>query len=109
MDKEILMTKFVLAYRGGSVPETKEAQDAVMNAWMGWFGQLGAAIVDGGAPFGPSATIASGGSSTPGGASALTGYSIVEAADLTSATEMGKGCPVLTDGGSVEVYESMPM
>lgn len=103
------MTKFVLAYRGGSMPETKEEQDAVMSAWMGWFGQLGAAVVDGGAPFGPSATIASGGGTSDGGASALTGYSIVEAADLPAATELGKGCPVLAGGGSVEVYESMPM
>jgi hypothetical protein len=102
------MTKFVFAYTGGSTPETKEEQDAVMNAWMGWFGQLGAAVVDGGAPFGPSATI-SGSSSSAGGASGLTGYSIVEAADLAAATEMGKGCPVIAAGGAVEVYESMPM
>ncbi len=103
------MTKFVLAYRGGSVPETKEQQDAVMSAWMGWFGDLGAAVVDGGAPFGPSTTIASGGGSSAGGASALTGYSIVEAADLAAATELGTGCPVLASGGTVEVYETMPM
>lgn len=103
------MTKFVLAYTGGSVPETKEEQDAVMSAWMGWFGQLGAAVVDGGAPFGPSATIASGGGASDGGASGLTGYSIIEAADLAAATEMGRGCPVIASGGSVEVYESMPM
>ncbi len=103
------MTKFVLAYTGGSVPETEAEQQAVMSAWMGWFGQLGAAVVDGGAPFGPSATIASSQQVADGGASNLTGYSIVEAADLGAATEMGKGCPVLTGGGSVEVYESMPM
>jgi hypothetical protein len=103
------MTKFVFAYRGGSAPATKEEQDAVMSAWMGWFGQLGAAIVDGGAPFGPSNTIAAGGGVAGGGASALTGYSVVEAADLAAATEMGKGCPVLASGGTVEVYESMPM
>ena len=103
------MTKFVLAYRGGSVPETPAEQDAVMSAWMGWFGQLGAAVVDGGAPFGPSTTVASDGGTRDGGASALTGYSILEAPDLAAASEMGKGCPVLTSGGSVEVYESMPM
>ena len=103
------MTKFVLAYRGGSTPETKEEQDAVMSAWMGWFGSLGAAIVDGGAPFGPSSTVSSGGGVADGGASALTGYSILEAANLVAATELGKGCPVLASGGTVEVYESMPM
>lgn len=103
------MTKFVLTYTGGSAPETKDEQDAVMNAWMGWFGQLGAAVVDGGAPFGPAVTIASGGGVSDGGSSSLTGYSIVEAADLAAAAEMGKGCPVLAAGGAVEVYESLPM
>ena len=103
------MTKFVLAYRGGSTPETKEEQDAVMAVWMGWFGQLGTAIVDGGAPFGPSSTVSSGGAVADGGASALTGYSILEAANLAAAAEMGKGCPVLASGGTVEVYEALPM
>ena len=50
------MANFVLAYRGGSVPETEADQQAVMEAWMGWFGSLGDAVVDGGAPFGPSMT-----------------------------------------------------
>lgn len=103
------MTKFVLAYTGGSAPETKEEQDEVMSAWMGWFGQLGAAVVDGGAPFGPAVTIRGGGQTSDGGSSSLTGYSIVEAGDLAAATEMGKGCPVLASGGAVEVYESLPM
>ena len=45
-----------------------------------------------------------------GAASAgLTGYSIVDAADLSAAATLAKGCPVLGAGGSVEVYEAMPM
>ena len=46
------MAKFVLAYRGGSVPDTEAEQQAAMEAWMGWFGSLGDAVVDGGNPFG---------------------------------------------------------
>ncbi len=103
------MTKFVLAYTGGSAPESPEEGEKVMAAWMGWFGQLGAAVVDGGAPFGPAQTIGAGGKVSDGGASSLSGYSIIEAGDLAAATEMGKGCPVLESGGTVEVYESMPM
>jgi hypothetical protein len=61
--------------------------------------------VDPGNPFGPSAAVKGDGSS--GAAEAgLTGYSVIEAGDLGSATEMAKGCPVLTGGGSVEVYET---
>ena len=46
------MGKYVLAYQGGSMAETPEEQEKVMAAWGGWFGSLGAAVVDGGAPFG---------------------------------------------------------
>ena len=52
------MAKFVFTYRGGSVPETEADQQAVMEAWMGWFGTLGDKVVDGGAPFGASMTCA---------------------------------------------------
>jgi hypothetical protein len=98
------MANFVLAYRGGSVPDTEEAQQATMEAWMGWFGSLGDAVVDGGAPFGASASVGGGDA-----ASGLTGYSILTADSLAAATELAGGCPVLSVGGSVDVYEAMPM
>jgi len=103
------MAKYVLAYRGGGMAETPEAQQKVMEQWMGWFGQLGAAVVDGGAPFGPAKTIASSGAVSDGGGAGLSGYSIVDASDLDDAVAKAKGCPVLSSGGSVEVYESMPI
>jgi hypothetical protein len=101
------MAKFVYAYRGGGMAETEEAQKAAMDAWMGWFGQLGAAILDGGNPFGSSKTVASDGSASDGGQAGLSGYSIVDADSLAAAADMAKGCPVLASGGSVEVYETI--
>ena len=35
------MANFLLTFDGGSMPETKEAQDQVMTAWTDWFGSLG--------------------------------------------------------------------
>ena len=96
------MGKFVLAYRGGSMAETPEAQEQAMAAWGAWFGSLGAAVVDGGAPFGESAAVG-GGAVT----SSLTGYSILDAADLKAALKLAEGCPVLANGGSVDVYEAI--
>ena len=61
------MAKFTLVYHGGGMAEGEEAQKAVMDAWFAWFGELGEAIVDPGAPFGPSATVSSDGSSSEGG------------------------------------------
>jgi len=36
----------------------------------------------------------------------VTGYSIVEAGSVDQAAEMAKGCPVLTGGGQITVYET---
>lgn len=102
------MAKYVLAYRGGSMAETPEAQEAAMQAWMGWFGELGDAVVDPGNPFGPSTSVGAGGTPTPAG-SGLTGYSIVQADGLDVAAKLAGGCPVLAAGGSVDVYEALPM
>jgi hypothetical protein len=91
------------------MPEGEAEQQAVMTQWMSWFGELGAAVVDGGSPFGPSKRIGANGAISGPGKAGLTGYSILEAGSLEEATTMAKGCPVLTSGGSVEVYESIPV
>jgi hypothetical protein len=96
------MGRYVLVYQGGAMAETAEAQQAAMAAWGTWFGSLGSAVVDGGAPFGPSAAVG-GGSAT----SALTGYSILEAGDLDAAVSLAAGCPIVADGGTVDVYETI--
>lgn len=100
------MANYLLVYKGGGMGDTPEAQQATMNAWMSWFGGMGDAVVDGGNPCGPSRTIAAGGATSEGGASALSGYSVIKAGSLDAATAMAKGCPVLSGGGSVEVYET---
>jgi len=103
------MAKFVLTYSGGTAPQTPEEGEVVMAAWMSWFGELGANILDGGNPFGDAKTVNAGGSVSDGGSSSLGGYSIVEAADLDAATVLAQGCPVLSAGGSVDVYTAMDM
>lgn len=101
------MGKYVLIYRGGGgMPETDEERDAVMHAWVGWFGELGAAVVDPGNPFGPAMTVEPNGSAADGAMSELGGYSIVNADSLAAAADLAKGCPVLDGGGAVEVYET---
>jgi hypothetical protein len=103
------MSSYVLAYTGGSMPETEEEQKAVMAAWGAWIGSLGDALTDAGNPFGPASTVATDGSVSAGGASGLTGYSILTADSLDAATAAVKDCPQLTSGGSIEVYEVFPV
>jgi len=102
------MAKFVYVYTGGQMAATPEAQERAMEAWGAWFGSLGSSVLDGGNPFGPSTAVQSDGST--GKASAgLTGYSILEADSLELAAKLAGGCPVLGSGGTVEVYEALPM
>ncbi len=70
------MGKYLLVYTGGGgMAESETDMQAVMAEWGAWFGRLGETVVDGGAPFGPSSTVASDGSTSSGAVSALTGYS----------------------------------
>ena len=102
------MAKFVYVYTGGQMADTPQAQEAAMQAWGAWFGTLGSAVTDHGNPFGAAATVRSAGSSD-GGASGAGGYSILEADSLADATAKATGCPVLANGGAVEVYEAIAM
>ncbi|HXQ90283.1 MAG TPA: hypothetical protein VN768_01925 [Acidimicrobiales bacterium] len=103
------MGKFVFLYTGGAMAETPEAQKAAMDAWMGWFGTLGDDIVDHGNPFGASSTVKADGSSEDGAAGGISGYTVISANSLSDAAGKAKGCPVLSSGGTVEVYEAIPM
>ncbi len=97
------MAKFVYIYTGGGMSATPEEQEAAMAAWGAWFGTLGAAVVDGGAPFGASRVVGG------GAATGATGYSIVEASSLDDAVAKVGDCPIFASGGSVEVHETIEM
>jgi len=102
------MPKFIFAYHGGKMPETEEEGAQVMAEWMTWFEGLGAAVVDGGNPAGPSSTVQSDGSVTCDGSSnPLSGYSLINDASIVQATEIAQGCPILKAEGSVEVAEAV--
>lgn len=95
------MTNFILTFRGATDRTLSEAEGA---AWMAWFGELGAAIVDPGRQVGETTTLGAAPSST-----VVTGYTIIQADDLEGATALAKGCPGLSQGGGVEVGELIAM
>jgi len=101
------MGKFLFVYHGGRMADTPEAQAKAMEAWGAWFGQLGSAVVDGGNPTGASVTVNAVGQTQGGGANPSTGYSLIEASNLDDAVAKAKGCPIVADGGSVEVCETI--
>jgi hypothetical protein len=100
------MPKYLFAYHGAGRAETKEAQAKAMAAWGAWFGSMGKALVNGGNPVGKSWTVKGNGVvAKDGGANPVSGYSLVEAKDYDGAVVLAKGCPVLANGGSIEVAE----
>lgn len=105
------MSKYLLLFTGGGMPESEEEQAAVMAAWGTWYEKLGDAVVDPGNPIGQAKNIVKG-EVSDGAVSKppASGYTIVQADSLDAAVEMGKGCPILDGGnGQVTVYETMEM
>jgi hypothetical protein len=104
------MSKFIYLYRG-PIPDLTPEEGAVrMAAFAAWMEKVGPALIDAGSPFGASASIRDDG--TEGTAGDLTGYSIVEAHDLTAAKAFTDGLPFLSNSDgecAVEVFELLSM
>jgi hypothetical protein len=90
------------------MPETPEGVEKVMAAWKAWFADMGEAVVDVRNPLGMSKTVSASGVANDGGSNPLSGYSLVNAADIDAAVELAKGCPALPQG-TVEVAEAHEM
>ncbi|MEM6886537.1 MAG: hypothetical protein AAF636_00215 [Pseudomonadota bacterium] len=104
------MPQFIYVYHGGKTPETEEEGKQEMAAWEKWFEGMGAAVVIPGNPVGMSKTVSASGVEDHGGANPISGSTVVDAADIDGATEMAKGCPILTDAsGSIEVAPIIEM
>jgi hypothetical protein len=107
------MAKFIYLYRGPATPMsdlTPEQGTDRMAAFGAWMAKVGAALVDGGSPFGSSASVRDDGTEGPAGD--LIGYTMVEADDLAAAKALTNGLPFLSgsDGKcAVEIFELLPM
>jgi hypothetical protein len=99
------MGKYVYIYYSGSESDGGNADD-----WGKWFGSLGDKLVDGGNPFDKGGQAVHQGGVMDVQGKPATGYSIVNADSMADATELAKGCPLVSDPNSaVCVYEAMPM
>ena len=104
------MPKYIFAYHGGSMPDTPEAQEAAMAAWGAWMETHKDALADPGNPVGLSKTVLTDGSiEDNGGSNPLSGFSFVDVADMETAIKVAQDCPILNDGGTVEIAPIMEM
>jgi hypothetical protein len=106
--RRLAMTKFVLLYAGGGMPETEAETAKVMKAWEAWYTALGSAVVDPGYPFTPVAkSITSDGTVSDGPTGAMaSGYTIIQAESFDKAVSMAQSCPVLQGGADISVFET---
>ena len=80
-----------------------------MAKWKAWVDDLGDACVNPSTPLGQSRIVSAAGVSDDGGSNAMSGFSVVMAADIDAALEMAKRCPFLDIGGTLEVAEMLEM
>ena len=107
------MAKYMMVYKGEATDMsemTPEQGAEVMAKWGAWMERVGGALVSIGSPFGPGSSLVDDG--TIGSASAVTGYSIVEAGDMSAAQALADGHPYLSEGlgnYAIDIYELMPV
>lgn len=103
------MPNYIFAYHGGKMPETPEEGAKVMAAWNAWYGGMGDNLQNGGGPLGQSHTVSKSGVVEDGGANPISGFTVISAASYAEADKLAAGCPIIDDGGDVEVCEIVDM
>jgi hypothetical protein len=91
------MTAYLFAYRA---PRDYAPGPASFDAWASWQLKLGARLKDRGNVAMAAAAIGASAADT-----SLGGYSIIRATSLGAAADLARGCPILGDGGAVEIGE----
>ena len=99
------MANYLLLYHGGGMPATQEEKDKSMAAWGAWMQQVGENLVDAGNPCSDVKTVSQNGPAEFSG-DRVTGYSVVKADSMEDAVKCAQMVPVVTDSGSVDVYET---
>ncbi|MFV2001345.1 MAG: hypothetical protein ACC619_00015 [Paracoccaceae bacterium] len=105
------MAQFIIGYLGNPPkPATPEEGAAHMGKWKAWMGSLGTAVVSPPTPLSNIKIVSADGVSDDAGPAAMTGYLVIEAADMDTALTIAKGDPYLDmAGGTLQVAQLMSM
>jgi hypothetical protein len=105
------VANYLVLYTGGMGMAADEAdQQRIMGEWNAWYGRMGEAIVDGGAPFGAAKHVAGNGiEDGPLGDNPATGYTVIRADSLEAAAAACEDHPHLKDNGQVQVFECIDL
>ena len=113
------MKEFVMVYRSENMGEIKLTPDgnlAISKEWENWIGGIAAQnkLVSMGVRLGNEGRTVKPGNVVTNGPyveikEMIGGLSIIRADSIEEATEISKGCPILSVGGNVEVRDIIPM
>jgi hypothetical protein len=95
------MSTYLIVHRA---PADYVGSAKAATAWDAWFEDLGANLVDRGNAVFKRSTLGTSETDKP-----LGGYTLVTADDLDAAVALSNGCPLLQEGGGVEVGELRPV
>ena len=108
------MAKYLFIYRMSAEQEQKqpspEEMQAIMGQWGQWFQSVGEGMVDGGDGLLPSGKLVDGNGAVTDGPfieakDLVGGFSIVQGDSYDKAVEYAKTCPIVAQGGTVEIRE----
>ncbi len=109
------MSTFVFLYHApaspsDAAPPSPEQMEAVMQQWGAWAGSVGDRMVDFGAPLAGGIRVSADGTTTPSSRE-VSGYTILQAADLDEALTLARNHPHLAmpGGCEIEVHEAQPV
>ena len=91
------MTSYLFSFRG---PRDSRLVPETFDAWATWQLRLGARLKDRGLPASAATLIGARADATT-----LHGYSVIRASSLDAAVALAHGCPILHEGGGIEVAE----
>ena len=103
------MPQYIITYLGGDQPSSPEEGKKHFGKYMEWLKSLGDAAISPANPLKNTSTVNPDGSVSPGGATTMSGYTVIEADTMEAALSIAKDCPFLEIGGSLEVSELMKM
>jgi hypothetical protein len=98
--EETVMANYVLTFRAPKVRVPTPEDEA---RWPAWFEKIGGQITDFGNRVGEVRSVCD-----PARPDVLGGYIVISAETIDAAVVLAEGCPILAQGGSLEVGEVIP-
>jgi hypothetical protein len=108
-NKESAMPQYMITYLGGNQPASPEEGKQHMTKYRAWLSSLGDSAVSPANPLKNTSTVNPDGTVTAGGATSMSGYTVIKANSMEAALSIAKSCPFLDIGGSLEVSELTQM